>query len=453
MMRTVKREVEEGGQTSPVEAFDALDADVLLENGNRGWGATYVAAEAFDTFAHRREEDEEGCFDRLAEWLDALPDSDADVRPAAGAYGFVGYDVAKELEDVPDETERDIGVPDAWFGFYDTVAVLRDEGARVEAVEHDAQEATPKERAERFVERLESHDGETTESDVRATNRRSNFEREEYEDAVRRVKEYVREGETFQANISQRLSFDSDSSPLALYSRLRETNPGPYMGLIDADGDDDDDGWSVVSSSPELLICVEGDTLRTRPIAGTRPREGDEEADESLRDELAASEKERAEHSILVDLARNDLGKVARYGTVEVEDFMEVVPYSEVHHLESVVTAQRRESATAIDALRAVFPGGTVTGAPKPRTLGIIEELEPTERGPYTGSMGRFTLGGDATFNILIRTAVRDDDTYHAQVGGGVVHDSEPAREYEETLDKARGVLNAVDDEGTERDT
>jgi len=448
-MRTVKREVEAGAQISPVEAFDALGADVLLENGDRGWDATYVAAKAVDTFAHRRDEDPEDPFDRLAEWLDTLPDSDA--HTAAGAYGFVGYDVAKEIEDVPEDTERDIGVPDAWFGFYDTVLVLRDDAACVEAVEHDAQEATPDERAERFVEKLEGY-GDASLGKVRATNRRSNFEHGEYEDAVRRVKEYVREGETFQANISQRLSFDSDASPLALYSRLRETNPGPYMGLIDAEdaGGDKKEEWAVVSSSPELLVRVEGDTLRTRPIAGTRPRGVEEEADESLREELAASEKERAEHSILVDLARNDLGKVARYGTVEVEDFMEVVPYSEVHHLESVVTAERRENATAIDALRAVFPGGTVTGAPKPRTLGIIEELEPTERGPYTGSMGRFTLDGNATFNILIRTAVRDNDTYHLQVGGGVIHDSEPACEYEETLDKARGVLNAVEDEDTE---
>lgn len=443
-MRTVKREAEAGTQISPVEAFDALDADVLLEKVERGWEATYVAAEPVETFEHRRDgSDGDDCFGRLRRWLDALPRSEKHTAP--GAYGFVGYDVAKEVEDVPDETERDFDVPDAWFGFYDTVAVLGDETALVEAVEHGAQNATPDVRAERFVDDLEDYD-DVSLGDVRATNRRSNFDHDEYEDAVRHVKKRVREGETFQTNISQRLSFESEASPLALYSRLRETNPGPYMGLIDADDGEDDDGWSVVSSSPELLVCLEGDTLRTRPIAGTRPREGEEEADETLREELTASEKERAEHSILVDLARNDIGKVARYGTVEVEDFMEVVPYSEVHHLESIVTAQRRENATAIEALRAVFPGGTVTGAPKPRTLGIIEEVEPTERGPYTGSMGRFSLNGDATFNILIRTVVRDGSTYHLQVGGGVVHDSEPAREYDETLQKARGVLNALEE-------
>jgi len=443
--RTVRREIGADTALSPVAVFDAIDADVLLENGERGWDATYVAAEPVETFEYRREESDgnDGCFERLGRWLDNLPETDEPLAP--GAYGFVGYDASKETEQVPDDTERDIDVPDAWFGFYDTVAVLRDGGGYVETLEHEEERETAEERAEGFVERIESREtpesaDETTEERVRATNRRSNFERDEYEDAVRRVKEHIREGETFQANISQRLSFESDASPLALYARLRETNPAPYMGLIDRDG------WSVVSSSPELLLRAEGDSLRTRPIAGTRPRGEREREDEAMRDELAANEKERAEHSILVDLARNDLGKVARYGTVEVESFMDVVPYSEVHHLESVVTAERRDGTDSLDALRAVFPGGTVTGAPKPRTLRIIEDVEPTERGPYTGSMGRFSLNGDSVFNILIRTAVRDGDTYHLQVGGGVVHDSEPAREYEETLQKARGVLNALED-------
>lgn len=434
-MRTVRHETEE---VSPVDAIGALGADVLLENGERGWDGTYVAAEPVETFEHRRDEADDVCFGRLRRWLDALPDSEAGTD--TGAYGFVGYDVAKEIEDVPEETERDFDLPDAWFGFYDTVAVFDEDGAWVEAVEHNSQKSPPEERADAFAERIEDYEGTTPET-VTARNRRSNFERDEYEKTVRRVKERIREGETFQANISQRLSFESDASPLALYDRLRETNPGPYMGLIDRDG------WSVVSSSPELLVRVEGERLRTRPIAGTRPQDVDMEGT-PMREELSASEKEGAEHSILVDLARNDLGKVARYGTVDVENFMDVVPYSEVYHLESVIEGEIREGATALDALRAVFPGGTVTGAPKPRTLGIIEEVEPTERGPYTGSMGRFTHDGDAIFNILIRTAVRDGDTYYLQVGGGIVHDSDPAREYDETLQKARGVLNALDEDG-----
>jgi anthranilate synthase component 1 len=427
-MEVVRRGTE---RFSPVAAFDALDADVLLERGERGWEATYVAGEPVETFVHRRCEDGRACFERLGDWFGSLPD--ADERVAAGAYGFVGYDVAKEYEDVPSDTERDIDVPDAWFGFYDTVAVLNDDDAYVEAVGHPRQDAPPEDRAARFAEVIE---GATYDDrHVRATDRRSNFDRDGYLDAVRRVKGRIREGETFQTNISQRLSFDSDAPPLDLYARLRETNPSPYMGVVDGDG------WSVVSSSPELLVRMRDDELVTRPIAGTRPSGADP-------DDLTASDKERAEHAILVDLARNDIGKVSRYGTVEVEEFATVVPYSEVYHLESVVTGERRDGVGAVDALRALFPGGTVTGAPKPRTLRIIESLEPTERGPYTGSMGRVGLGGDATFNILIRTAVRDGSTYHLQVGGGVVHDSVPEDEYEETLDKARGVLNAVEEDG-----
>ncbi|MCX2819333.1 anthranilate synthase component I family protein [Haladaptatus sp. F3-133] len=425
-METVRRTVED---VSPVAAFDALDADVLLENGERGWDSTYVAGEPVETFVHRREDAERGCFERLGDWLDGLPDTDGST--AAGAYGFVGYDVAKRYEDVPDGTERDIDVPDGWFGFYDTVAVL-DDDAYVEAVGHTEEESPPDERAARIADEVE--DATYDERTVSGTNRRSNFDRDAYLDAVRRVKERIREGETFQTNISQRLSFDSDGSALDLYARLRETNPSPYMGLIDGDG------WSVVCSSPELLVRVRDEDVVTRPIAGTR-RRGEDAADE-----LTASDKERAEHSILLDLARNDVGKVSRYGTVEVDEFATVVPYPEVYHLESVVTGEKSDGTTAVDALRAVFPGGTVTGAPKPRTLRIIEEVEPTERGPYTGSMGRVTLDGDCTFNILIRTAVRDGKTYHIQVGGGVVHDSVPQDEYDETLDKARGVLNAVED-------
>jgi len=431
MARREVREVD--GDVSPVAAFDALDADVLLESRERGWDETVVAAEPVGALVHERG-DGEPFFERFDGFVSSLPEAEAET--AAGAYGFVGYDIAKEPEDVSDATERDTDVPDAWFGFYDTVAVLCEGAARVEAVGHNDQKAPPEDRAEAFARRLRCSDGYEGDGEVGATDRRWNFDREGYEDAVRRVKERIREGETFQTNISQRLSFESEASPLSLYARLRETNPSPYMGVVDADG------WSVVSSSPELLVRLRGDELSTRPIAGTRPRSG------GMRGELAASDKERAEHSILVDLARNDLGKVSGYGTVTVDEFATVVPYEEVYHLESVVTGERRDGVGAVDALRAVFPGGTVTGAPKPRTLRIIEDVEPTERGPYTGSMGCVTLDGDATFNILIRTAVRDGATYHLQVGGGVVHDSVPADEYEETLDKARGVLNALDGEG-----
>ncbi|MDY6780564.1 MAG: anthranilate synthase component I family protein, partial [Halobacteria archaeon] len=299
------------------------------------------------------------------------------------------------------------------------------------------------ERAERMGREVDEHDfdaeGSEGQPSVEVESVESNFDRQTYEEAVERVQERIREGETFQANISQRLGFDTDAEPVEVYSALRRTNPAPYMGLFELDS------GSVVSTSPELLLRKTGDELRTRPIAGTRPRGDDESEDEELRDDLKASEKERAEHSILVDLERNDLGKVSEYGTVTVERFMETVRYPEVQHLESVVTGNARDGTGAFDALAAMFPGGTVTGAPKPRTLSIIEEVEPTERGPYTGSLGHVSLTGDATFNILIRTVVTDGSRSYLQVGGGVVHDSDPSEEYAETLDKAKGVLNALE--------
>ncbi|MDY7081238.1 MAG: anthranilate synthase component I family protein, partial [Halobacteria archaeon] len=221
-------------------------------------------------------------------------------------------------------------------------------------------------RVARFAEKIDGWDGEYEPATPDVSSDSSNFARDEYLAAVEKVKDYIREGDTFQANISQRLGFSSGVDSVDIYAHLRETNPAPYMGLMAFSK------FAVISSSPELLVRKKADSLTTRPIAGTRPRGNDTDEDDELRDELETSEKERAEHSILVDLARNDLGKVSEYGTVEVESFIETVPYSEVQHLESVVTGRLRDSADTVDVVRAVFPGGTVTGAPKPRTLDII---------------------------------------------------------------------------------
>lgn len=360
------------------------------------------------------------------------------MESEAGAIGYVGYDVAREQEDVGRDTRRDIGLPDIAFNRYDSVVKVRNDSVEVEAVAADAGNA--EERVREVGERLRGASTLLGGEPVEAWGLRSNFTRETYREAVETVKRYVRRGETFQANISQRLSFESDAQSLELYAALRRTNPAPYMALFEVNKDQ-----AVVSSSPELLVRKEGNHVVTRPIAGTRPRGDDVGSDGLLRHELRASEKERAEHSMLVDLARNDLGKVSRHGSVGVESYMEAVPYREVHHLESVVKGELRGDMGVVDVVRAMFPGGTVTGAPKPRTLRIIEEVEPTARGPYTGSLGRITYGDDVTLNILIRTVVRDGVDHHLQVGGGVVHDSDPVEEYRETLHKAEGVLNALD--------
>jgi len=261
-----------------------------------------------------------------------------------------------------------------------------------------------------------------------------------FEDRVRRIQDAIRDGETFQANVSHRLEAPASVHPVRAFAALRDANPAPYSGLIEFPGVD------LVSASPELLLERRGRDLVTEPIAGTRPRGDTPEADDALAAELLADEKERAEHAMLVDLERNDLGKVSEYGSVDVADYRRVDRYSEVMHLVSEVRGRLRADCTLADAVAAVFPGGTITGAPKPRTMALVDEVEATRRGPYTGSLAAVSFDGDATLNIVIRTLVRHADEYHLRVGAGVVHDSAPASEYDETLDKARALVDAIDD-------
>ncbi|MFT4921913.1 MAG: anthranilate synthase component 1, partial [Haloarculaceae archaeon] len=268
----------------------------------------------------------------------------------------------------------------------------------------------------------------------------SDCSREAFADRVRRVKEYVRDGDTFQANVSQRLCAPAAVHPVEAFDALRAVNPAPYSALLEFPAVD------LVSASPELLLERDGERVVTEPIAGTRPRGSTADEDDRLERELRTDEKERAEHAMLVDLERNDLGKVCEYGTVEVTEYRRVDRYSEVMHLVSAVEGRLRPDCDLGDAIAAVFPGGTITGAPKPRTMEIIDELEATRRGTYTGSIGIFGFDGRATLNIVIRTLVQYAGEYHLRVGAGIVHDSVPDREYAETLDKARALVTAVDE-------
>jgi anthranilate synthase component 1 len=277
-------------------------------------------------------------------------------------------------------------------------------------------------------------------ADVDRARFESDAGREAYADRVRRVKEYVREGDTFQANVSHRLAAPAAVHPVEAFTALRAVNPAPYSGLVEFRGVD------LVSASPELLLDVDGRRVTTEPIAGTRPRGDTPDADRDLVADLLSDDKERAEHAMLVDLERNDLGKVCEHGSVAVSEYRRVDRYSEVMHLVSLVEGRLRDDASVTDAVAGAFPGGTITGAPKPRTMEIIDGLEATRRGPYTGSIAAFGFDGRATLNIVIRTLVRVAEEYHLRVGAGVVHDSDPDREYEETLDKARALVAAVDD-------
>ena len=262
---------------------------------------------------------------------------------------------------------------------------------------------------------------------------------ERFTDGVQRVLEYLAAGDVFQANISRgwEAQFDTPLEPAALHARLRSANPAPFAGLYAGDG------WAVASASPERLVSVRGDVVETRPIAGTRPRfEGDDDA-ARIRD-LVGNPKERAEHVMLIDLERNDLGRVCEAGSVEVDELMTVESYAHVHHIVSNVRGRLRTDATPGEVIRAVFPGGTITGCPKVRCMQIIAELEGAGRGAYTGAMGWLNRDGDMDLNILIRSAEVEHSTVRFRTGAGIVADSDPQRELDETRAKARGMLRAL---------
>lgn len=385
---------------------------------------------------------------------------DCSIPYPCGAVGWLSYDIARELEGLPGSARDDRGLPRLEVAVYDRLAAWtepRDDDEttlRITACPRLDADDDPaaayergKARALELVERI--REGEPSVGDPPAAATTATFEsdcgREAFADRVRDVKTSIRDGDTFQTNISQRLVAPAAVHPVAAYDALRRVNPAPYSGLLEFRSTD------LVSASPELLLERDGDHVRTEPIAGTRPRGATRKEDRALEADLLGDEKERAEHAMLVDLERNDLGKVCRYGSVEVEEYRRIDRYAEVMHLVSNVTGRLREDATLADAIAAVFPGGTITGAPKPKTMAIIDELEATRRGPYTGSIGIFGFDGRATLNIVIRTLVRHDGAYHLRVGAGIVHDSDPNREYDETLDKARALVTAVDEALGER--
>lgn len=372
-----------------------------------------------------------------------------------GAVGYFSYDAVRYLERLPDAPPDDLGVPEAYFAVTDTLVVfdhLRHkvlvvslvDAARLRNVEGEGFAAAYRRAADdirRVSERLSAPlVRRALPSGSGRFEISSNFTRTAYEEAVERAKEYIRAGDAFQIVPSQRFSAEiGDLDPLLLYRGLRTVNPSPYMTYLKL-GD-----LALVGASPEPLVRVEGRRVMTRPIAGTRRRGATPEEDAALAEELLADEKERAEHVMLVDLGRNDLGRVSEIGSVEVVRFMEVERYSHVMHIVSTVEGDLREDLTALDALAAAFPAGTVSGAPKVRAMEIIDELEPTRRGPYAGATGYYGVDGRLDTCITLRTALLKDGVASFQAGGGVVADSVPSLEYEETRNKARAMARALE--------
>ena len=402
--------------------------------------------------------DDGPALDALADLLarEHLHRGDCTVPYPCGAIGWLSYDIARDLESLPTSATRDRDLPRLQVGTYETLVSWeepRDGEVRLHVTACPAvDDPSDSEGVTAAYERgrtaaldvaRRALDGDPAAGPPPASTGTARFRSEcgeaAFTDRVRRVKADIREGETFQANISQRLAAPAAVHPVEAFDALRTVNPAPYSALVEFPGVD------LVSASPELLLDVDGRRLLTEPIAGTRPRGATDPEDARLERDLLGDEKERAEHAMLVDLERNDLGKVSEFGSVDVTEYRRVDRYAEVMHLVSQVEGRRRPETTLPDAIAAVFPGGTITGAPKPRTMEIIDEVEQTQRGPYTGSVGIFGFDGRATLNIIIRTLVRYAEEYHLRVGAGIVHDSVPQREYAETLDKGRALVTAVD--------
>jgi len=368
-----------------------------------------------------------------------------------GAVGYLSYDLGHFIEKLPSTAVDDLQLPECYLAFYDAVIVFDHlEGrAYVAATGFPEKGGSRKARAEARLEdlrrtladapRRDDHDYASFDQPVGGpVGLRSNFSHEGYVEAVETAREYIGAGDIFQVNLSQRFEADMPLPPYELYRRLRRINPAPFASYLNFDD------VTVVSASPERFLRVRNDLVETRPVKGTRPRGKDPTSDEALAQELVRSIKDRAEHVMIVDLERNDLGRVCRYGTVRVSELMALEKYATVFHLTSTVEGRLQRGKGVVDLLKATFPGGSITGAPKVRAMEIIDELEPTRRSVYTGSIGYLGFDGGLDLNIVIRTILVREGRAYFQVGGAVVYDSDPEGEYVETLDKAKALIHAL---------
>ncbi|HUI83890.1 MAG TPA: anthranilate synthase component I [Candidatus Binatia bacterium] len=372
----------------------------------------------------------------------------------SGAVGYFAYDMVRQFESLPERAEDDVGVPDCIFTFYDRLLAfdhLRHQLHIIAAADPRAESPRKAyERAAADIEQIERklakgirgqhlrwlNGGNGKRKPIRVHSRTSH---RDFVRSVRRAKEYIAAGDIFQVVLSQRLDFKPPAEPFEIYRALRTVNPSPYMFFLKLDD------MHVLGASPEMLVRVSGRRLEYRPIAGTHRRGGDAAEDERLIEQLRNDEKERAEHVMLVDLGRNDLGRVSEYGSVKVRDLMYVEKYSHVMHLVSALEGQLRGELDALDALAACFPAGTLSGAPKVRAMEIIEELEPVRRGVYGGSVLYADHAGNLDSCIAIRTMVLRGGRAYVQAGAGIVADSDPEKEYQECMNKASALLRACE--------
>ena len=447
--------LESGKGGGAVARWSFFGSDPYLELS--GKGARYELRTRDGSTVHKGDP-----FKALAELIRAsrIPRPEEAPPFLGGAVGYLGYDLVRQFETLPNLATDDLRLPDLLFAFVDLVAAV-DHKTRMlhliyapplEQALGQSREKLYNEGCDRLSELhaklLARPRKSTDEMRVGQLTVKPDQSRSDYVQRAKQVQDFIRAGDIYQANLSHRLTIDRDPGwPLehfrehggeALYGRVRAVNPSPFSGLLAFDN------VTLVSSSPERLVRLEGRRVDTRPIAGTRPRGATPLEDRRLAEDLITNAKERAEHLMLLDLERNDLGRVCRYGTVRVDEFMIVERYSHVSHIVSNVTGELRDGLDGFDLIKAVFPGGTITGVPKIRCMEILEGLEPVRRGPYTGAMGYLSWTGDLDLNIIIRTMVLVGGRGYLQVGAGIVADSDPAKEYEETLYKAEAFFKAL---------
>ena len=425
-----------------------------------------VEIESFDHDAHDREAGVKRKFrspDPLAELQKQVFNFRAVEVPGlprfcGGAVGYAAYDAIRYIERLPSPPKDVLGLPDLFFAFYDLMVVFDHLQKTVRVICSARLDGSdPRKAYERAVARIdEAVDRLRTpvtklSDDIAPRGKivlpyRSNFAKEDFCKAVERCKEYILAGDIFQVVLSQRLTARTSAPPFDVYRALRVINPSPYMFYLHF-GDVRGTAaapLSLIGSSPEVMVKTESGKVTVRPIAGTRPRGATEEEDVALAAELVADPKERAEHIMLLDLGRNDVGRISRYGTVKIEEEMIVERFSHVMHMTSSVTGILAEGKTCFDAFRGCFPAGTVSGAPKIRAMQILDEVEPVKRGPYAGAVGYVDFRGNLDTCNAIRTLILQGDQAIVQAGAGIVADSVPEREYEETLNKASGLFRAI---------
>ena len=382
-------------------------------------------------------------WDVLQDMLDKYSaiQNDIPIPFQGGAVGYWTYDLGRMVEKLPTIADKEYDYPEMCVGFYDWVLVNDHSDNSLTLLTSDYNPRMTSENRKKWVLDCinNSVSNEFEEVDSRYTKLDSNFSFEEYVNGVKTVKKYLESGEIYQANISQQFSIPFEGDTWKLYLKLRESNPGAFSAYIDMPK------LKVLSSSPELFISLNGSDIKTRPIKGTSPRSADLKEDKKLSEQLVNSIKDQAENLMIVDLMRNDLGKVSSIGSVQVMSLFELEGHPTVWHLVSTIESKLNPRYKAVDLLRQCFPGGSITGAPKIRSMEIIEELEPSRRGVYCGSIGYIGFNGNMSTNIAIRTMILEDNMIVFNSGGGVVYDSDPIKEYDETIAKVRGLLNALD--------